>query len=221
MHTGTTRTTKHGHACVRLERDGATLVIDPGGFSEPDAAVGADAIAITHEHPDHFDLDRLRAAVRARPGVEIYTHAGIAEQLDELRELGARVHAVSHGDTPRIAGFDAHVYGERHAVIHPDIPVITNIGFRIDTSTGGVFHPGDALTVPEDPVDTLLVPVQAPWSKVSEVIDYLREAAPRSALAIHDGLLSEDGADVYARVLGMTVADVDYTRLLPGQQRDL
>ncbi|MBB6171359.1 L-ascorbate metabolism protein UlaG (beta-lactamase superfamily) [Nocardiopsis mwathae] len=213
--------TKLGHACVRLERDGGTLVIDPGGFSEPDAAVGADAIAITHEHPDHFDLERLRAALRGRPGVEIYTHAGIAEQLEPLRELGARVHTVAHGDTARMAGFDVHVYGERHAVIHPDIPVITNIGFRIDTSGGGVFHPGDALTVPEDPVDTLLVPVQAPWSKVGEVIDYLREAAPRRALAIHDGLLSEDGAGVYARVLGMTVPGVDYARMLPGQQDDL
>lgn len=56
--------TKKTHSCIRLEKDGRTLVIDPGAFSEQDAAVGADAILVTHEHPDHFDEGRLRAASR-------------------------------------------------------------------------------------------------------------------------------------------------------------
>ncbi|MDT0305113.1 MBL fold metallo-hydrolase [Streptomonospora wellingtoniae] len=210
------RITKLGHSCVRLERAGAALVIDPGGFSEADAAVGADAVAITHEHPDHFDLDRLRAAAAAKPGLEVYTHARIAEQLGELRDAGARVHTVAHGETVTAAGFDVHVYGERHAVIHPDIPVVANIGFRVADPERALFHPGDALTVPEDPVDTLLLPVQAPWSKVSEVIDYLREVRPAKALAVHDGLLNEDGAGVYAKNLERLVPQVDFRRVQPG-----
>nr|WP_156003794.1 MBL fold metallo-hydrolase [Streptomonospora sp. PA3] len=209
-----------GHACVRLEHDGAALVIDPGGFSEADAAVGADAVAITHEHPDHLDLDRLRAAASAKPGLEVFTHAGIAAQLEdqlpELRETGARVRTVAHGDTVSAAGFDVHVYGERHAVIHPDIPVISNVGFRVADSERAVFHPGDALTVPEDPVDTLLLPVHAPWSKISEVIDYLRAVRPAKALAVHDALLSPTGAGVYAKNLDQLVSDVAYTRVEPG-----
>ncbi|WP_046469616.1 MBL fold metallo-hydrolase [Allosalinactinospora lopnorensis] len=215
------RFTKLGHACVRLEQDGATLVIDPGGFSEHDAAVGAHAVAITHEHPDHFDMDRLRAAVKARPGLEIHTHSGIAAQLDELRDLGARVHEVAQGDSVRMAGFDVDVYGERHAVIHPDLPVVGNVGFRVSAPGGAVFHPGDALTVPEDPVDTLLLPVHAPWSKISEVIDYVRGVRPQRAIAVHDGLLSENGAGVYAKNFGVTLPDVDYARLLPGEEREL
>ncbi|WP_017541199.1 MBL fold metallo-hydrolase [Nocardiopsis halophila] len=215
------RIEKRGHACVRLAHGGGTLVIDPGGFSEPDAAVGADAVAITHEHADHFDTDRLHAALKANPDLEIHTHAGIAERLGPLADLGARVVAHAHGDTARIAGFDVHVYGERHAVIHPDIPVITNIGFRVESPSGAVFHPGDALTVPEDPVSTLLVPVHAPWSKTAEVVDYLRAASPRAALAIHDGLLNDTGAAVVARLIGELAPDVDYARLEPGQGRDL
>ena len=31
------RLTKLGHSCVRLDKDGATLVIDPGGWSDPAA----------------------------------------------------------------------------------------------------------------------------------------------------------------------------------------
>ncbi|RNL85063.1 MBL fold metallo-hydrolase [Halostreptopolyspora alba] len=215
------RLTKLGHACVRLEHDGSTLVIDPGGFSEHDAAQGADAVAVTHEHPDHLDLERLRVAAKSRPGLRIHTHSGVARQLDELRELGAEIHEVSQGDAVRMAGFDVHVYGERHAVIHPDLPVIDNIGFRVSAGGATVFHPGDALTVPQDPVDTLLLPIQAPWSKVSEVIDYVRAVRPESAIAVHDGLLNETGAGVYAKNFGVTLSSVDYSRLLPGETREL
>ncbi|MDA2815074.1 MBL fold metallo-hydrolase [Nocardiopsis sp. RSe5-2] len=215
------RIEKRGHACVRLTHGGGTLVIDPGGLSEPDAAVGADAVALTHEHGDHFDADRLHAALKANPDLEIHTHAGIAEKLGPLADLGARVVVHAHGDTARIAGFDVDVYGERHAVIHPDIPVITNIGFRVATPSGAVFHPGDSFTVPEDPVTTLLVPVHAPWSKTAEVVDYLRAVAPRSALAVHDGLLNDTGAGAVELLVSTLAPDVDYARLEPGRGRDL
>jgi hypothetical protein len=43
---------------------------------------------------------------------------------------------------------------------------------------GEIFHPGDALTVPEDPGATLR-PGDAPWLKLSEMVDYAREVRPR------------------------------------------
>jgi L-ascorbate metabolism protein UlaG (beta-lactamase superfamily) len=217
----TVRITKLGHACVRFEHAGGTLVVDPGGFSEPDAAVGADAVAVTHEHPDHLDLDRLRAAARARPGLEVHAHPAVAASLGGLADLGARVRAVGHGDVLETAGFDVHVYGERHAVIHPDIPVVANVGFRVVSPRGAVFHPGDALTVPEDPVTTLLVPLHAPWSKAAEVVDYVRAVAPRTAVPVHDGLLGDNGHAIYAKVVGGLVGDGVYTRLRPGEGRDV
>lgn len=207
--------TKRGHSCVRLERDGASLVIDPGGFSEPDAAAGADAVLVTHEHADHFDEGRLRATLEANPATEVWTLRSVADQLTSA--FPGRVHTVGHGDTMRAAGFEVEVHGELHAVIHPDIPRVTNVGYLVD---GVVFHPGDALTVPERPVDTLLLPLQAPWSKVSEVIDYLREVQPRRALDIHDGLLSPNAHGVYGRLLGPQgpgVGEVEHLRLAPGE----
>ncbi len=54
------RITKFGHACVRLEHDGRSIVLDPGMFTEPEAVDGAGAVLITHEHPDHYQPDLLR-----------------------------------------------------------------------------------------------------------------------------------------------------------------
>ncbi|CAL9383910.1 hypothetical protein SUDANB130_01120 [Streptomyces sp. enrichment culture] len=70
--------TKMSHSCVRLEKDGRVLVVDPGGFSEEDAALGADAVLVTHEHPDHFDEGRLRTAMEANPAAEIWTLKAVA-----------------------------------------------------------------------------------------------------------------------------------------------
>jgi L-ascorbate metabolism protein UlaG (beta-lactamase superfamily) len=213
------RLTKQGHACVRLEKDGQVLVIDPGTFSEEDAAVGADAVLVTHEHFDHFNEDRLRAALEANPAARIWTLRSVADQVSAA--FPGRVNVVGHGDTFSVGGFSVEVHGELHAVIHPDIPRITNVGFLVD---GDVFHPGDALTVPDKPVRNLLLPVHAPWSKFSEVAEYIRAVAPRRAYAIHDGLLSDVGLSVYARNLGpqgVGIGDAEYSRLLPGESTEL
>ncbi|MFJ9020629.1 MBL fold metallo-hydrolase [Streptomyces sp. NPDC102259] len=208
--------TKKSHACVRLEKDGRTLVLDPGGFSEADAAVGADAILITHEHPDHFDEKRLRAALEADPAVGIWTLRSVAEKLSAA--FPGRVRTVGHGDTFTAAGFDVQVHGELHAVIHPDLPRVTNVGFLVDE--GRVFHPGDALTVPEHPVETLLVPVQAPWNKISEVIEYVREVRPQRVYDIHDALLTDLARPIYDTHLG-NLGGADHGRLSPGASAEV
>ena len=191
------RLTKLGHACVRLEKDGSVLVIDPGAFSGDDALTGANAVLITHEHFDHIVPDSLRVALAADPGLQVWSTAAVAGQFPGT---AARVHVVDHGDTFTAAGFDVHVYGSEHAVLHQDIPMIANVGFMID---GEVFHPGDALTVPEDPVGTLLLPASAPWLKLSEMIDYARSVDARHGYTIHDALFSEIGLSVLDAFLGM------------------
>jgi hypothetical protein len=65
----------------------------------------------------------------------------------------------------------------------------------------GVFHPGDAFTLPGHPTEVLAVPVGAPWLKVSESIDYLREVGPRVAVPVHEQTLSAVGTSLYYRQL--------------------
>ncbi|MGY1727707.1 MBL fold metallo-hydrolase [Geodermatophilus sp. SYSU D01062] len=209
--------TKHGHACVVISDGDRRLVVDPGAFTDPAALEGATAVLVTHEHPDHFVADRLRAALEVDPALEVWTNPSVAERLDGP---GSRVHAVGDGDALTVAGFDVQVHGEWHAVVHPDLPRVRNVGFLVE---GQVFHPGDAFTVPGTPVPTLLVPLHAPWSKAAEVIDYLRAVDADQAFAVHDGLLNDTGLGLMAGLLGERGpgTPTPYGRLAPGEAVEL
>ncbi|WP_248958121.1 MBL fold metallo-hydrolase [Sphaerisporangium perillae] len=206
--------TKHGHACVRLEKDGTVLVIDPGGLTEESALEGADAVLITHEHFDHLDAKRL---ANLRPDVGIWTCAAAARQLEGL---STKVNVVGEGDSFTAAGFEVGVAGREHARIAFDVPPVQNVGFLID---GEVFHPGDAFTVPGTPVGTLLTPTSGPWMKASEMVDYLLEVAPRRAYSIHDGLYNDIGLMLVDNILGRRAEaqKADFRRLKIGESVDL
>lgn len=205
------RLTKFGHACVRLERDGQALVIDPGGFTEPEAVDGADAVLVTHEHPDHLDLDRLR-----RADATVWTNAAVSDAIaTQAPDLAERVRVVAEGDAFEAAGFAVSVHGAVHELIHPDIPRIANTAYLVDD---GLFHPGDSWTPPPRPVPTLLVPVYAPWMRIAQAADFARSHAAGQAVAIHDGMLNDNGLAVVGRVMARLLeqAGIGYVRLEPG-----
>lgn len=210
------RLTKLGHACVRLERDGVVLVLDPGTAPFADAAAalqGADAVLVTHQHGDHFDADAIRAAHAANDRLQVVLPHDTA---GDLADLGAAVRGVGPGEGIVVAGVPVRTVGGEHAVIHPDYPVPANVGYLID----GLYHPGDALAVPDAPVATLLVPMHAPWSKTGEIVDFVRAVGPERAHPVHDGLLNETGlalVDGWLDRAGGTA----YSRLASGDSVDL
>jgi L-ascorbate metabolism protein UlaG (beta-lactamase superfamily) len=185
------RITKFGHACVRIEYDGVVLVVDPGGWTQPEAVAGADAIVITHEHPDHYFPDHLRAA-----GAPIYTIGAVAARIEaDAPDLLDAVQVVTPGQTLDL-GMPVEVVGELHAVIHPELPRFDNSGYLIQAGGTSIYHPGDALTPPPRPVEVLCLPVSAPWLKASEAVDFAREVGAPRNLAIHDRVYSEAGLGI-------------------------
>lgn len=182
------RITKFGHACVRVEHAGATLVIDPGVFTEPEAVDGAGAVLITHEHPDHYLPDHLR-----RTDATVFTIAAVAEKIRaDAPDVAERLTVITPGEEFD-AGLPVRAVGELHAVIHPEFPRFFNSGYVVGAGGSTLYHPGDALTLPDQAVDVLCVPVSAPWMRASEGIDFARAVkAPRN-LAIHDRVYSEAG----------------------------
>lgn len=208
--------TAHGHSCIRLQREDATLVIDPGSFSDPNALDGADAVLVTHEHPDHVAADRLIAALRSAPALHVWAPHDVVAQLTAAGADATQVHVAGSGDTFRAGGFDIQALGGRHAVVHPTLPGLANLAYLVD---GVALHPGDsfALAPADMPVEVVFVPVSAPWLKLAEAADYVHDVGAPIAVPIHDGILNDQGKALTDRVMGALVGATQYRRLAPGE----
>lgn len=180
------RLTKFGHACVRIEHDGVTVVVDPGMFTDAEAVDGADVVLITHEHPDHWDAANLRAT-----DARLVSVADVAQAIGAAApDLAERVTVVGPGEEFGV-GFPVTAVGEWHNMIHRDLPRVHNSGYLLSCGDLTIYHPGDALTAPGVPVDVLLAPSSAPWLRSEMAVDFVREVGAPRNLAIHDRIYTE------------------------------
>ncbi len=197
--------TKYQHACFSVEIDGKLLIVDPGNFTtDLEASDNVAVIVITHEHPDHFDLTAIDAIVSRNPHAVIVAPAVITSQLKTAPDAFSYITATP-GDVIEQAPFSLAIFGGQHAIIHPDIPQLSNIAVMVNDV---VFYPGDSFTVPDVSVPILALPVSAPWLKISEVIDYVRNIAPNQAFPTHDAILSDAGKQLIDRLLPPFAASV-------------
>ncbi|PFG21246.1 MBL fold metallo-hydrolase [Serinibacter salmoneus] len=199
--------TFHGHSCVSLEREGARVVIDPGVFSddalrEGGALEGADAVLVTHLHPDH-----VAPAALVDRDVPIWGPADAVAHLADAGVAPDRLHTLAPGDHTTVAGLGLMVLGGVHAEIADAQPGIANNGYLLE----GVFHPGDAvdhadLDAVAGEVRVLLLPVTAPWLRLGEAIALARRTPGAAVHPIHDGILNQRGTalldGVASRFLG-------------------
>ena len=208
------RITKFGHSCVRFSGGSGDLVVDPGGWSEREALDGVAAVLVTHEHPDHWVVDQLRAT-----DAPIWTIEAVRRAIaDTDPEVAERVTVVSPGQELEVAGFDVRVVGERHAVIHPELPLLDNSGYLLTADGVTAYHPGDSFERPGRAVDVFCAPACAPWAKMSELIDLARDVAAPRTLAIHDKVYSPEGLGIVDRTMGQFLEPVgsSWQRLTPG-----
>ena len=195
-----------GQSCVLAEIGTARLLLDPGVYSTGfEELTDLDAILVTHQHPDHLDLDRLPALLAANPAAELVVDVGSAGLLADPRIVPRMV---GPGDRFELAGATVEVVGGDHGVIHPDIPMIPNNGYLIDGGAGTILHPGDSFTLVGRDIDVLLLPTAAPWLKVSEAVDYLRAVDPGLAVPIHQAILAKPDKHYGFRELAPVATEV-------------
>lgn len=185
--------TKYAHSCFTLEKDGKILVVDPGSWADdfivPEHVV---AVVVTHEHADHFDVEKLTNIIEKNPDAVIYGPEAVTKQLADLP-----TQAVSAEETVEIGGFTLTFTGGAHATIVEGFhPAFQNIGVIVDDT---LYHPGDSLALPGRPIKVLSLPIIAPWEKVSESVQFLIDVKPEFAFPTHDAMLSELGLGLYDR----------------------
>jgi L-ascorbate metabolism protein UlaG (beta-lactamase superfamily) len=134
-----------GHAAFTLEADGTTVLIDPFLTGNPKAAasadaVEADAILLTHGHPDHYGdvVDIAR-----RTGAPVVAIAEVANELAE--ELGGD-HQVFDPNLGGTVAFDwgsVRLVPAWHTGTTPKGTAHTPAGLVVDLGGTRVYHLGD------------------------------------------------------------------------------
>ena len=177
------------HASFVMETPKGVIYVDPVGEAARYADFPpADLILVTHEHGDHFDLERLQALVQ--DGTELITNPAVFDKLTPA--LQARTSAVANGDVAVFAGMNieaiaAYNTTEDRLKYHPegrDNGYVLNFeGFRIYIS-------GDTEDIPEMrnlmDIDLAFVCMNLPFTMdANAAASAVSEFAPRFVYPYH------------------------------------
>lgn len=186
---------KHGHACVELRSGDARVLVDPGTLGPVPDPGPMSAVLVTHGHYDHADTAVLEAAVTA--GVPVFGPKDLLEQCPS--DLLANKLTVLHpGETVHVDGLLVEALGGLHARLHPEITGPVNLAYRL---AGTVVVTGDQHPDLDADVPVLVTPVDGPWLRAVDLMEFVRRCTPRLVVGVHDGLLNEAGLQVADRVL--------------------
>jgi len=204
-----------GHACLLVEAAGTRVLVDPGTFSSGwEDLSDLDAVLVTHQHPDHVDVEKLPSLLEANDGALLRAEPETAASLAGSR-LGADgdvdLAALHPGEVLQLGAVTVRAVGGQHAVIHPEVPRVGNAGLVLSAPGEPVlFVPGDAYDTAPEGVDVLALPLNAPWATSAMTVDFLRAVAPSvAAVPVHDALLSAAGRKGYLANIGRLCGDVD------------
>ncbi|MBI2444051.1 MAG: MBL fold metallo-hydrolase [Candidatus Magasanikbacteria bacterium] len=209
------RITKFGHSCLLVEEGRARILIDPGVWSTIPELTNLDAILVTHEHQDHLGIENIKKLLLSNPNCIIYTNAGVGKKL---AEAGVAYQNLGNKQVSEVAGVKIEGVGEKHAFIYSTLPVVDNTGYLI---AGRLFHPGDALNVPNIAVDILACPIAAPWMKLADMLDYGLQVKPQVIFPTHDAFLKPANPYYTHAEREFKQAGIEWMMLEDGKSREI
>ncbi|GAA1463460.1 MBL fold metallo-hydrolase [Williamsia maris] len=174
--------THYGQSCVLLEHNGTAVLFDPGVLSHGfEQLTGLDAILVTHQDVDHTDLARIGALMTLNPQAML-----VADEQSQVI-LGASWRGVASGDMLRVGGLTVRAVGRYHAVVVPGVTPVANVGYIVgdEVHHGLLYHPGDALYVPDTPIRVLLAPAGGSWLRLPDGIEFIRDVGAYIVVPIH------------------------------------
>jgi len=211
--------TKYGHSCLLVEENFVKIITDPGKWNPTPDVENVNAILITHEHQDHFELSQVKEILEKSPEALVITHEAVAAKLSEA---GVPHVIIEPGSAIDVNGVSVESYGTEHATIYGPVSPCRNTGYLIAEK---LFAPGDALhDIPGKPVEILALPCGGPWMRLSEAIDYAKKVQPKSVFPIHDAIYTEEyRSDLIPRVVGGNLenAGIAFVDMAPGASVEL
>lgn len=189
--------TKYEHSCVVIEDQEKQMVIDPGKFST--SFIPSDkivAVVITHVHSDHFDPEIVKKIKELNPGARLYSTEQVTQESPELK-----FETVSAGSTAQAEPFRLSFFGGNHELYQG----FENVGVLVNNS---FYYPGDSYAVPNQAIKVLAAPASAPWLRVTEASQFIKDCKPGLVFPVHNAVLSEIGEEIHYRILSGAAQEV-------------
>lgn len=127
------------HSGLRIETPSSTLIFDPIGIKVEEVS-RADAIVVTHEHPDHLDVRKV-VELQRKTGAQVITTPFVAGLLKDIP--ADRVRPLRIGETLALDGIRLRAERSKHPGRQP-------LAFLLTTEEGiRLYHSSDSDPFPE------------------------------------------------------------------------
>lgn len=169
--------TKYTQSCMVLEKDGVSILIDPGNVyankHDLNELGKIDAVIYTHRHADHFDESMYQLIVQK--GIKCYSNPDVSE-------IAPEVAVVNDGDEFSIGSFNIKAIDLDHCLMPDGSSGPPNTGFVFD---GSFFHPGDGAYLEGLSVDVLALPITGPDISMKDAFQFANQLGAKKVIAIH------------------------------------
>ncbi len=185
------------HASLMLTLNGRNILVDPAPAfgaegdvtAEYMAAPAPDLILVTHEHPDHFNVEILQAVVGEAP---IVAPQSVADLMPDA--LKAKATVMANGETKTIAGVaieavPAYNITEGRLQYHPEG---RDNGYVLTLGGKRIYIAGDTEGTPEmralENIDAAFVPMNLPYTmEIEQAADAVNDFRPAVVYPYHYG----------------------------------
>jgi L-ascorbate metabolism protein UlaG (beta-lactamase superfamily) len=184
---GDLKVTVLGHASLMFQFDGKTIHVDPfGKMADYSKLPKADLVLITHEHPDHLDLDAL-AKIKTEK-TKLVGSAKVAEKVKDAVIM-------NNGDTKTVEGLEIRAV-PAYNIVHkrdtgqPFHPKGAGNGYVIKFGDKQVYVAGDTEPIPEmkdlQDIEVAFLPVNLPYTMTGKMAaEAIQTIKPKIAYAYH------------------------------------
>lgn len=181
--------TKYIHSCFLVEEGSDRILFDPGIFSfmggrvDPDIFTDIQAIFITHNHPDHLDINALKKILNNNPGALIFTNSDVQEVLNKENIACT----IFESEEKKIGSLRVRAIEADHEQLI--VPVPKNTAFLVNEI---FLTTGDSLSYSLRElkgIKVLALPILAPWGKVSEIAEFAQSIQAQHIIPCHDGFV--------------------------------